>query len=51
MEQKLDYLHLDPLHERWNMASVAEEYKWSSANFYSTGKDDWGMLMHYQERF
>jgi putative transposase len=50
-EQKLDYIHNNPLHERWNLAKSPEEYYWSSANFYMTGKDDFGVLTHYLDRF
>ena len=51
VEQKLDYIHNNPLHERWNLAKSPEEYKWSSANFYLTGKDEFGILTHYIDRF
>jgi len=33
-EQKLDYIHLNPLSERWNLAKYPEDYRWSSAAFY-----------------
>ncbi|MFN6947085.1 MAG: transposase, partial [Cytophagaceae bacterium] len=51
VEQKLDYIHLNPLQEKWNLAKSPEDYFWSSANFYETGKDDFGFLTHYMERF
>ena len=35
LEQKLDYLHDNPLQERWNLGSRPEEYRWSSANVFS----------------
>ena len=50
-EQKLDYIHLNPLQERWNLAENPEDYLWSSAKFYETGQDDFGFLTHYMERF
>lgn len=50
-EQKLDYIHLNPLQERWNLAKAPEVYPWSSANFYETGQDEFGFLTHYMERF
>ena len=49
--QKLNYLHLNPLHERWGLADRPEEYKWSSARFYQTGEDEFGFLTHLAERF
>ncbi len=43
-EQKLDYTHSNPLQEHWNLASRPEDYKWSSARFYETGIDEFGLL-------
>ena len=51
MMQKLEYIHLNPLHERWNLADRPENYYWSSAKFYETGIDDFGFLTHFMERF
>lgn len=51
LEQKLDYIHLNPLQEKWNLAEYPEDYKWSSAGFYETGCDEFGLLTHYMERF
>jgi REP element-mobilizing transposase RayT len=50
-EQKLEYVHLNPLQEKWNLAKFPEEYKWSSARFYESGNDEFGILTHYMERF
>jgi REP element-mobilizing transposase RayT len=50
-EQKLDYIHLNPLQEHWNLANKPDNYKWSSAKFYETGIDDFNMLTDYRERF
>ncbi len=50
-EQKLDYLHNNPLHERWNLAKTPEEYRWSSANFYMNSKDEFDLVEHYMDRF
>jgi putative transposase len=50
-EQKLDYIHLNPLQEKWNLATEPENYYYSSAKFYQTGIDDFGMLTHYMEYF
>jgi REP element-mobilizing transposase RayT len=49
--QKLDYIHLNPLQEKWNLAQAPEDYFWSSAKFYETGVDEFGFLTHYLERF
>jgi putative transposase len=50
-EQKLDYLHLNPLQEKWSLAVDPEQYAYSSARFYSTGEDSFGFLNHYLEYF
>jgi REP element-mobilizing transposase RayT len=51
VEQKLDYLHLNPLQEHWNLASKPEDYKWSSAKFYETGIDEFNITTDYRNRF
>ena len=48
--QKLAYLHLNPLHERWQLVDRPENYLWSSARFYETGVDAFGFLTDYQVR-
>ena len=51
LEQKIDYIHFNPLQERWNLADSPENYRWSSAKFYETGEDEFGVLTHYMDRF
>ena len=51
LEQKLAYLHHNPLQVHWNLADSPENYRWSSAKFYENGIDDFGFLTHYMERF
>ncbi len=51
IEQKLEYIHLNPLHEKWNLANRPEDYYWSSAKFYESGQDDFGFLTHYLDKF
>jgi putative transposase len=46
--QKLDYIHNNPLQDKWHLASYPEDYKYSSAKFYETGIDDFDILTHYQ---
>ena len=43
-EQKLNYIHNNPCQERWKLVSLAPEYKYSSAGFYETGRDEFGIL-------
>lgn len=50
LEQKIDYIHNNPLQEKWNLAKKPESYIWSSASFYETGKDNFGLLTHYMDR-
>jgi len=50
-EQKLEYIHLNPLQEKWNLVNRPEDYKWSSAKFYETGVDDFEVLTDYRDRF
>ena len=45
--QKLNYIHNNPLHDKWKLAPYAEDYKYSSAKFYETGYDEFGLLTHY----
>jgi hypothetical protein len=51
VEQKLEYIHLNPLQEHWNLVSKPENYYWSSAKYYEEGIDDFGFITHYKERF
>ena len=46
--QKLDYTHNNPLQDKWQLAKYPEDYKYSSANFYKTGIDTFGLLTHYE---
>ena len=47
--QKLDYIHNNPLQEKRQLADYPENYRYSSAKFYMTGKDDFGILTHWKE--
>jgi len=40
---------MNPLHEKWNLATRPELYKWSSANFYETGVDEYGILTRIED--
>ena len=43
--QKLEYIHNNPV--RAGICNFPEEYYFSSASFYATGVDKFGMLSHY----
>ena len=47
--QKLNYIHNNPVQEKWSLASLPGEYYFSSAKFYETGTDDFGFMTHFSE--
>ncbi|WP_231491052.1 transposase [Pedobacter sp. Leaf170] len=51
LEQKLDYIHKNPLQERWNLAQIPEDYLWSSAKFYMNEIDPFELISDYRTVF
>ena len=47
--QKMEYIHNNPLQEKWQLCEHPEDYQYSSARFYETGIDNWGFLTHFQD--
>ena len=47
--QKLQYIHDNPVKEKWSLSVLAEEYRWSSAKFYDDGTDEFNLLTHYKD--
>ena len=47
--QKLEFIHNNPVQDRWRLCEYPDGYKYSSARFYETGIDNWGFLTHYQD--
>ena len=45
--QKLNYIHNNPLQEKWKLADSPIAYKYSSARFYETGINEFDFLYHY----
>jgi REP element-mobilizing transposase RayT len=45
--QKLNYIHNNPCRGKWNLASSPEEYYYSSAMYYPTGKHTSYPVTHY----
>jgi hypothetical protein len=45
--QKLDYIYNNPIQEKWRLSLSPEDYRYSSAKFYETGDDEFGLLSHY----
>lgn len=44
--QKINYIHQNPIQDKWKLADLPENYKWSSANFYHSSIDNFGFLKH-----
>lgn len=44
IKQKIDYIHSNPIHPKWNLAQTFLDYKYSSARFNYEGIDDFGFL-------
>lgn len=51
IKQKINYIHNNPVNGKWSLASSANTYRFSSANFYQTGVDEFGFLTHIGEVF
>jgi putative transposase len=51
VEQKIDYIHNNPLNEKWNLATCPEDYYWSLVAFYEKGKNDFSFLTDNREYF
>lgn len=51
LEQKLNYIHLNPLQKHWNLVSDPNDYLYSSCSFYekNDGRYDW--LCDYRADF
>ena len=49
--QKLQYIHNNPLQVHWALSGAPETYRFSSADFYATGIDEFGILTHYMDFF
>jgi len=45
--QKIEYIHNNPV--RAGYCKYPEEYKYSSAEFYLTGKSEWNFLTHFED--
>lgn len=44
MQQKLNYIHTNPIKGKWQLASDETSYQYSSAKFYEAGIDDFDLL-------
>ena len=48
-EQKIEYIHNNPLQERGNLCKEPEDYRFSSAKFHLQGVDEFNLITHYTE--
>ena len=47
--QKLEYIHNNPIRDKWRLVSLSEDYRWSSARFYLNGIDEFEFLTHFKK--
>ena len=50
LEQKLDYIHRNPVQGKWNLCDDYTAYPYSSVALYETGKSNFNFLQHYMDR-
>ena len=50
-EQKLRYIHFNPVSGKWQLAKDDLGYYYLSARFYETGVDDFGFLTNLYKVF
>ena len=46
-DQKLNYIHNNPLQPQWDLVEYPTDYKYSSAKYYEEGDDEFGILTNY----
>jgi hypothetical protein len=44
-----NYIHQNPIQEKWNLIDLPENYGYSSASFYIENKKSWSFLTHYYD--
>ncbi|MES2275745.1 MAG: transposase [Bacteroidota bacterium] len=49
LEQKLNYIHLNPMQEHWNLVEDPNNYYFSSCSFYENEDKKFGWLTHYMD--
>jgi putative transposase len=50
-EEQLDYVHDNPLQSHWNLCKIPDEYRFSSAAFYLTGRDEFNLVTNIMNAF
>jgi putative transposase len=51
LEQKLNYIHNNPVQKKWMLSETAMDYKYSSIRFYELEDLHWPFLTHYNDDF
>ena len=51
LEQKLDYIHFNPLQAHWNLVADPNDYYFSSCSFYERDDKRFSWLTHYADVF
>ena len=49
LEEKLDYMHSNPLQAHWGLSQSPEEYPYSSASYYMGNEKNNDVVNHYLE--
>jgi hypothetical protein len=44
----MNYVHNNPIQAKWRLADFPENYFYSSARFYETGVDPFGLITHFR---
>ena len=48
-KQKLEYIHNNPCQPHWNLVNYPFDYRFSSAQFYEFGEDEFKIMTHADE--
>lgn len=51
IEQKLDYIHNNPVQGKWMLSKEPSDYPFSSASYYERDEEKFSFLSHYMEYF
>lgn len=51
LDVKLNYIHMNPLQDHWNLVSRPEDYRFSSARFYEIGDIGDVNVSHFRDYF
>lgn len=46
--QKLEYMHNNPLQEKWKLATLPENYLYSTAKYYLLNENSYDFITHYK---